>query len=431
MKKTNTYSKEFSEFIAKPPAWTLKSGSTIIVIGFLILVILSAFIDYNDIIVSSVIVSPKNPPVKIRTLYNGELEKVYINHGQKVLPNQTLAEIKNPAKIEDVLFIKEKINDISNLTELSLDSLNILYPNSLELGSVQASYNDFFLTYQEYILNDSLQPLVNEGELLFKQIGQEKNLLNARDKELSNFKQELNLSKRAYARSKTLYDKGVISRAEFDKASRERLTDKQKYESLKSRISETEINIIKLKQDSTLKNAFQIRTFGANIERLKQSVQILKTEIQLWEEKYHLVSPISGTVNLFDNYHKYQNIESGETLFTIFPDITNGIIGSLQIPVLNSGKVKKGQQVIIKLENYPHYQYGFLNARVTGISGAPDLKTNTYRVFIELESEITSHGHELDFNKELLGTAEIITEKLSLLQRLFYGLRRVFSRNNI
>jgi hypothetical protein len=82
----------------------------------------------------------------------------------------------------------------------------------------------------------------------------------------------------------------------------------------------------------------------------------------------------------------------------------------------------------VKLDNYPHHQYGSLTAKVTGVSATPNLKDNTYSVFVSLDTLQTSHHYDLVFNQEMVGTAEIITEKLNLLERMFYGIRKMFSR---
>ena len=97
----------------------------------------------------------------------------------------------------------------------------------------------------------------------------------------------------------------------------------------------------------------------------------------------------------------------------------------------NSGKVKKGQKVIIKLENYPSEEWGSLEGSIESISEVPKQgEENQYTVYIGVSSLSTSYGKQVEFKQEMQGTAEIILEELSILQRIFYQVRKAFERSN-
>jgi len=95
-----------------------------------------------------------------------------------------------------------------------------------------------------------------------------------------------------------------------------------------------------------------------------------------------------------------------------------------ELPIFSSGKVKVGQQVNIRLENYPFEQFGLLRGSITSISEIPN--ENKYFVTIELPQKlITSQNKAIAFKQQLTGTTEIITEDLRLLERFFYQFRRL------
>ena len=52
-----------------------------------------------------------------------------------------------------------------------------------------------------------------------------------------------------------------------------------------------------------------------------------------------------------------------------------------------------------------------------------------YSIQVSLEGLTTNFQKELEFKQEMQGTAEIVTEKLTVLERVFYQLREVFSRS--
>ncbi|WP_417353692.1 HlyD family secretion protein, partial [Flavobacterium alkalisoli] len=103
-------------------------------------------------------------------------------------------------------------------------------------------------------------------------------------------------------------------------------------------------------------------------------------------------------------------------------------IAKLKTPSQNSGKIKIGQQVNVKLQNYPDTEFGILNGKIKRISLIPD-KEGYYFIDVELPKKlITSYNKEIEFKQEMLGSAEIVTENLRLIERFFYQLRNVFKR---
>ena len=66
-----------------------------------------------------------------------------------------------------------------------------------------------------------------------------------------------------------------------------------------------------------------------------------------------------------------------------------------------------------------------LQGEVTSISLTPD-NEGFYLIDVSLPKYlITSYNKEIPFRQEMIGTAEIITEDLRLLERLFYQFRQI------
>ena len=97
------------------------------------------------------------------------------------------------------------------------------------------------------------------------------------------------------------------------------------------------------------------------------------------------------------------------------------------VPLYGSGKVKKGQTVNIKLEGFPYQEFGMLIGKVENISLTP--RNNFYHVEVSLTNGLTtSYNKKLEFKNEMSGVAEIITEDLRVIERLFHQLRSVVSK---
>lgn len=113
---------------------------------------------------------------------------------------------------------------------------------------------------------------------------------------------------------------------------------------------------------------------------------------------------------------------------TIVPFETQTILAKMKMPPENSGKVKKGQKILIKLAGYPFQEYGHVVSKINSISLIP--RENQYTVDAILPSPlITSYKKTLDFHQEMQGQAEIITEDIRLLERVFYQIRKVLKKS--
>jgi HlyD family secretion protein len=100
-------------------------------------------------------------------------------------------------------------------------------------------------------------------------------------------------------------------------------------------------------------------------------------------------------------------------------------LGKVQLNRIGSGKVKPGQKVNIKFDNYPYMEYGMVEGKVNRISKVP---TNDYYALeVDLPNGLTStYGKTFEFNNEIQGSAEIITDDLRLIQRIFNPIKSLF-----
>src|SRR5690606_35790949 len=124
-----------------------------------------------------------------------------------------------------------------------------------------------------------------------------------------------------------------------------------------------------------------------------------------------------------------QFIQSGEPVFTIVP-LQHNVLGQMHLPVHGAGKVKEGQEVIVKLEDYPYMEYGSIKGIVSSISLTTNAQlteegtVENYLINVELPEKLkTNYGSELDFRFETKGTGDIVVHERRLLERLFDNLR--------
>jgi hypothetical protein len=159
-----------------------------------------------------------------------------------------------------------------------------------------------------------------------------------------------------------------------------------------------------------------------------QSYNQLKKAVKEWELKYVLKSNIDGRVSFLNYWNNNQSVNSGDLVFTVLPNDASNYIAKLQTPSKNSGKIRIGQMVNLSLNDYPEYEFGVIKGTVSQISATSD-QEGIYIVNVSIPKElISSFGKPIIFKQEMKGKADIITEDLRLLERLFYQFREVFRR---
>ncbi|WP_162789300.1 HlyD family secretion protein [Flavobacterium fluviale] len=187
------------------------------------------------------------------------------------------------------------------------------------------------------------------------------------------------------------------------------------------------LNELKRNSKTTLTNESKEYT---NLENNRiQAFHLLKESIDDWELNYVLKSSIHGKVNFLDIWFKNQTVNIGDNVFSIIPTSNTIYIGKLKAKALNSGKIKIGQLVNIKLNDFPHREFGMLKGQIKNISLIPDKEGNQL-IDISLSNGLkTTSNKKILFKQEMQGNADNITEDLRLIERLLYQFKDLFKRS--
>ncbi len=417
------------EILGKTPNWMIRWGTSLVFAIVALLLIGSAIISYNDIIPAQIVITSKNPPIYLKARSSGRLTQILVEPNQQVAKDEVLAEIENTANFRDIGYLRKELEDFVP-EALTLDSLSLKFSPNLKLGELQLAYGNFLTGYQNFILFNTLLPNVQESSQIRKQLLEQKRFLQNQRGQLALFEKDLGLSKNNFERNEALFKKGVISKAEFENVSRSYLNDQQQYEGFLTNISNTQIAIANFNNLLSKTNIQGAEFENSNQQELEKALQNLRVALLTWEQQYLIKSPIAGKVTVFDKWNQYQDVAQGETLFTIVPNELQGIVGRVTLPVRNSGKVKEGQKVIIKLENYPFEEWGSLEGRIESISEVPKQGEQAlYTLYIDVAGLQTSFDKQITFKQEMQGTAEIVVEELTVLERVFYQVRKIFVRD--
>ena len=418
------YSEEVRDVLSAPPKAIFKWGNTILLVFILLLLFLSWFIKYPDIIRAEVLITTQIPPEKLVAKTSGKIQAILIDDKKIVNENTPLAVIENAANYKDVFLLKAITDTISlSNSKFPFDKLQ-----AVQLGEIE---NSFAMFQKEYIaseLNKQLQPYKVESSAQSfeaKQLRERLQLLEGQ-KEINQ--SELQLLKTDVERYEKLFNKGIISAQEIEKQRLVYLQAKKNYKSLLSSISQLKSSINELNRSSKT-TVINESTTSINLERsVMQSFYQLKKAIKDWELNYVFRSSVKGTVSFLQIWSENQTINTGENMFAIIPSTEKGYIGKVKAVAQNSGKLQIGQKVNIRLANYPDREFGVIEGKLKTISLTPDKEGNLL-LNIELPNGLqTSYKKQINFQQEMTGTADIVTEDLRLLERLLYQFRDIFRR---
>lgn len=159
---------------------------------------------------------------------------------------------------------------------------------------------------------------------------------------------------------------------------------------------------------------------------MAQSFYQLTKVIKDWELNNTLKSLGSGVITFLQVWTENQTINSGDNVFSIVPDAKNGFVGKVKAPALNSGKIKIGEKVNIRLANFQDRKFGVMKGKIQNISLVPDKDGNLFLNASLPNGLETSYKRRIIFQQEMKGSAEIVTENLRLLERILYQFKSIF-----
>lgn len=393
------------------------------------IIAISWFINSATIVSAQVVISTQNPPAPLVAKSGGKIALLCVSNQESVSEKQSIALIENSADYSDVKTLASFIDKMQRRPDWNKTVEIYDLPLGLSLGEIQNSYSRFCVlwqTFRKYLIQAYLSQKI---DLLEKQIKRQEEytieLLN--QKELAG--QELQLVATSFFRDSMLYVTSTysISINEFEKSKLTHLQSQGSYSSLQGTIKSNELAMLRLQEarlDLQIKLENEIQQFRLDLD---EAFQLLQVSVNQWEEKYLIESPIKGKITFTTYWNENQVIKAGEILATVVPRDESQIIARSVVPNAGFGRVKVGQEVNIKLTEFPHMEFGVLKGKVKSLSLVP--VEGGYIAEIDLINGMrTTYNREIGFIQEMNGTAEIITEESRLIYKFINPLKALMTK---
>lgn len=416
---------DVQEILGTPPSWIIRWGTTVILLGICLLLLVGWIVKYPDIIHAQIQITTEVPPISVVARTTGYLSKLLVKENDTVRAGDLLVVLQSSAQYEDVLKLERKLGELEVLTPSVIESFQA--ESGLNLGDLQFTYSSFVQILKELQFKKEENFISQTVSQFEAQIRNYEKLIKTEKDKLATADKNLVLAKTRFIEKQKLYTQNVISRNDLEDAKKEEYRYEQDLKNIKSTIEQLNGQILNVKKNiidaqQTTKEASSTKYVGL-IEAMNQ----LKSAIQKWKQTYLLTAPSDGRVSFFNNYWaENQNIREGAAVMAIVPQNSSGIIGMVELPLSISGKVREGQRVVMRFDSYPYDKYGIVQGLVQSKALLPrDNKTISIRIALPNRLH-TNRGYDLKFDQQMLGSSEIITEERRFIERLFDKLLSIF-----
>lgn len=420
------------ELMGNIPSRLVRWGSLVLVLILVLFIVGGSWFQYPDVRRGRVVITSSNPPAKINSRTNGRILEVLIEDGQKVEAGNLLMVLENTADYNAVYKMYDFIIEFGKMDHTAIMASGLNIQNAPEYGPIQSDYAAFAAALDQYTyhFNTAASYYSDRSEKLNNRLRSERDRYRQLEKSSSLAKEKYQLEVAKYERDSSLVVKGVKSQLDLENSRQSMIREKDAMESASRRLIDSEIELASINEELSILNGQQNEAEQKVRSELWEKYNNLLGSIKAWEQTYMIIAPVEGEVSFSRFWSRYQNVSEGDIVLTIVPSVKDVPIGKMYLPVPGSGKVDTGQTVLIKLDNYPHMEYGMLKGTISNMSTVPE--ENTYMLEIKLSDGLmTNYGKELALRQEMSGEAEIITQKRSFMQTLLEPIRSAIQKSRI
>ena len=418
------HSEEVEEIVGKSPSWLLRSGLMVILVFILLLLCGAWLFHYPDMIRARIEIFSENPPAHIVARTSGRLDRLFVQDNDSVTKGQPLAVIENTACLEDVL----KVRDELILNGKFFSSFDTLYympvSSGMNLGDIQPDYSSFQRLSTNYISFVRLGYYPQKIAALKKKVRMQQVYCERLRDQQKTLQREVQIAADQFVRDSLLFRKQVLALTDYKSSETAMLSVKFDLQEVQTDLAEGARDLIEMEQSETGAAKEFLEQTQKRQAGLVESYNNLRSRIRYWKRNFVLEAPTGGKVTFTEFWSRNQQIKEGDVVFSVVPSLANRIIGRVALPVLGAGKVRPGQRVNIRLDNFPYMEYGMITGTVRSVSLVPS--GDNYIVEISLPQRLITNYHiPVKFSQEMKGDAEIITNDLRLIQRFFNPIKSV------
>ncbi|AXE18442.1 hypothetical protein DR864_12105 [Runella rosea] len=418
----NQLGEEMLSILSETPSWVIRTGAGVMSGIVLLFFVGTWVIKYPEVLKGNAIVTTQVPPIRVVAPMGGRMVRLLAKDEMMVKKGDVLAETENTTRLENIPTMQQLISDAQSF--LQNPQREIIFPsNNFVWGDLQEDFNALRQNYRDFkrIQSDTYQAA--QGHTMQQQAEQLRALaaLNERQKMLNE--EEFANEQEHFLSDEKLFKEGIYSKFEYIASKNKHLKKQREREEFLKNTLDNNLKINELEAELRVFDQTFLERKRLYLDNIERSVHNIENSLRNWQQNYLITAPADGKLVFLKNLTENQHLNVSDTLFAVMPTKAQ-FVAMMDIPVHGMGKAEVGQKVIIKLDDYPYQEFGMLEGRV--LSLAPSLNVRYYRVMVALPKALKStYNQTFVCKSEMTGTAEIVTADLRLIERAFYGFRKL------
>lgn len=355
-----------SDLLGDMPNWLIYTGSYIIYGVILTILIGSALFRYPDTLKKRVTIDNMGSVEWITASQAGEIDRFLVENNSEVKRGDTLGIMKNAASLNDVRKFCEVLTNVEWYYRTHDTSYLKGFPFDLIMGEMAPAYEQFTQAVRMCLTYDEYDVYQKKKKFLKEELDILNRSGKATELELLDLKREM-------------YDLDVNHQMEQDK----------------------------------------------NYRMLELAYENMVNSLKAWDGKYLIKSGYDGTVIWGNSWGFGHLVNQGDTLCTVISKEQGMPVGHIMLAQEEIVELTTGDVVNIELNKYPSRNYGYLSGEVKLITFIPNNRNYAVEVFFP-KGLITTKGVKIDYEIDLVGQAQVITESRSVLNRILSPVMEVF-----
>lgn len=409
-------SEKLRDFIGNRPGLLTRRAIPVFAIVLSSLCIGSYFVLYPDIVQANAVVHVVNGPKPVIAKNGGRLIRLFKKDNQPVSKGEVIGYLESTAEHSEILRLSEILDTLRQFAESNrLEEIprfwqSVKNPFS-HLGELQQAHQQFmqgFWGFKDY-LNSGFYVL--KKQMLYKDLLNTRRLLETLYEQKKLQTEDLVLVQDNYNLHDTLHDETLITAIEHRNQKSLLVNKKMSIPQINASIIGNEM------QQNTLQK--ELRELDNQIAQQRsvfiQLLNVYYNTVEDWKQKYLVIAPLEGNLVYAGFPEEKQQLQINAVIGYITMNDKRSFAEML-IPQRNFGKVKIGQQVLLKFQSYPYQEFGTVKGVIENIKSLPTDSGYLSRIILP-DGLTTNHHKTLNFTEGMTATAEIITNNQRLSDR--------------
>lgn len=382
----------------------------------------------NEVSVAVGSLAPTGFEQTVQHLDGGIVQQLLVQEGDVVEAGQPLVLLKDASTFEDAETLESQAADLRAQIETQRALADDRIP---DFGFIAPKFIEVTANnrYAYFATNDTLQSQRREID---SQISQAKLAIEAIQTQLSAAREEVDHAIVEEQRYSNLLQKGVATQVQYrekvrllSRARSEVIAQTSKESATKERLKEVQ------QRNASFNAKFQAGVRQRILELQSSLTSIVGNIKKKGARKDRLVisAPIRGVVKSLSIRGIGEVVGSGEAVAVIVP-LDGPLVAQTRVSASQIGYLELGQDAYVKLTAYDFTRFGWLAARIDGISPSAFNDENTgsyYVVKLALQETSLSRAPNAPILPGMELTADIITGQKTVLQYLLTPLQKSFS----